>query len=309
MTNEELVKLIQSGENTKKNLAELYFNNIGFINCIVSRYSQVAEHDDLMQEAYLGLQKATEKYDGSRGYKFLSFAGEVVKRELCKYVNQKVNLIRIPDYMRSKVFGYRKVCAEYVNKYGKQPSQKMLCHMLDCSKKELRAIQSADMVCDRCQSIHELMPGTDRKTVEDVLPDEENIEEKVLKNIEEEKAIAIWDIVDSSVSESGAQLLRMKFIEGLNNLEISAQMDIEADTVAKEYMRTLSVLRRYYNVKRLKQYRNAGAYEKAISRAYKGSIGSFKLSNTSSTEEAAIMLLKDAEEENSVIDLFMGMVQ
>ena len=64
MTNEELVRLIQDGIDTKANLWELYDRNRGFIADTVGRYSAYAEMDDLMQEAYFGLARAVELWTG-----------------------------------------------------------------------------------------------------------------------------------------------------------------------------------------------------------------------------------------------------
>ena len=71
MTNEELVELIQSGENVTDNMEQLYNQNHGMIYKIARRYTWGASLEDLTQEAYIILYKATMHYDRSKGGQLL----------------------------------------------------------------------------------------------------------------------------------------------------------------------------------------------------------------------------------------------
>lgn len=68
MTNEELVDLIQAGDHVQDNMGLLYQQNRRFITGIALPFSSSVELDDLMQEAYFGLEKAVSKYDPTLGY-------------------------------------------------------------------------------------------------------------------------------------------------------------------------------------------------------------------------------------------------
>ena len=63
MSNEEIVKKIKDNIDVNDNLAILWGNNKRFIYQIASKYAGMAEHDDLMQEGYMGLCNAVYKYD------------------------------------------------------------------------------------------------------------------------------------------------------------------------------------------------------------------------------------------------------
>ena len=60
MTNEELVALIQAGVDVQENMGQLYQQNRNFIVGIALPYSKSCELDDLMQEAYFGLENAVQ---------------------------------------------------------------------------------------------------------------------------------------------------------------------------------------------------------------------------------------------------------
>ena len=70
--NEELVRQIQAGINVSSNLEQLYLKNRPFIYNTARKYSKQAEIDDLMQEGYLGLQKAASMYNPDHETKFIS---------------------------------------------------------------------------------------------------------------------------------------------------------------------------------------------------------------------------------------------
>ena len=72
MTNEELVALIQAGGHVSENMTMLYQQNRRFIAGIALPFSNSSDLEDLMQEAYFGLERAVSKYDASLGYKFLT---------------------------------------------------------------------------------------------------------------------------------------------------------------------------------------------------------------------------------------------
>lgn len=73
--NEELVRQIQAGINVSSNLEQLYLKNRPFIYNTAIKYSKQAEIDDLMQEGYLGLQKAASMYNSDNDAKFITYGG------------------------------------------------------------------------------------------------------------------------------------------------------------------------------------------------------------------------------------------
>ena len=75
MTNEELVALIQAGVDVQENMGQLYQQNRNFIVGIALPYSKSCELDNLMQEAYFGLEKAVQRFEPDRDVLFISYAG------------------------------------------------------------------------------------------------------------------------------------------------------------------------------------------------------------------------------------------
>lgn len=74
MTNEQLVALIQAGEDVADNMLLLYNQIKPFIHTVALRYRSDAELEDLEQEGYLALYPAVDGYDPAAGCKFLTYA-------------------------------------------------------------------------------------------------------------------------------------------------------------------------------------------------------------------------------------------
>lgn len=92
MTNEELVALIQAGDHVQDNMGQLYQQNREFIVKIALPYSKSVELEDLVQEAYFGLEKAVQRYDPTTGFKFLTYAEDCIRGTIQRYCQKKRQL-------------------------------------------------------------------------------------------------------------------------------------------------------------------------------------------------------------------------
>ena len=119
LSNEELVKEIQAGE--KGRLADLYLCNKGFISMMAKKYGGMAEEEDLMQEGYIGLQVAAERFDTALGVPFISYAADWIRQGMQRCVNSTGN-IKIPEYTLNDLRKYRKIYTEITSCTGREPN-------------------------------------------------------------------------------------------------------------------------------------------------------------------------------------------
>ncbi len=106
--NEELVRQIQAGINVSSNLEQLYLKNRPFIYNTAIKYSKQAEIDDLMQEGYLGLQKAASMYNSDNDAKFITYAGYWIRQSIQRYCENCGNVKRIPVHLLSEIARYKR---------------------------------------------------------------------------------------------------------------------------------------------------------------------------------------------------------
>lgn len=83
MTNEELCVMVQGGEETAKH--RLVENNIGFIRKIANKYSEDFENfgidfEEIVQEGCIGILEAVDRFDITKGTKFLTYAGAYIEK-------------------------------------------------------------------------------------------------------------------------------------------------------------------------------------------------------------------------------------
>ena len=117
MTNEELVALIQAGDHVQDNMGQLYQQNKNFIVGIALPFSNAADMDDLMQEAYFGLYKAAQKFDPDLGFKFLTYAEYPIRVSVQRYCQNNGQLKRVPVHVLEQISKYQKFRYDCLKKY------------------------------------------------------------------------------------------------------------------------------------------------------------------------------------------------
>lgn len=123
MTNEELVALIQAGDHVQDNMGQLYQQNRKFIAKLVYPFSKVCEMEDLMQEAYFGLEKAVYRYDPTTGFKFLTYAESWIRQSVQRYFQNNGNLKRMPIHVLEQISQYQKFRSDFKGVVGDEPQQ------------------------------------------------------------------------------------------------------------------------------------------------------------------------------------------
>lgn len=94
----DLLSLAQKGCLESRNL---FINqNLNLVHYFVKKNSENASfHDDLVQEAILGMAKAVDKFDFEKGNRFSTYAIFWIRRSLIKYRREKIAMIRVPYYI------------------------------------------------------------------------------------------------------------------------------------------------------------------------------------------------------------------
>ena len=132
------IRIVDDDKKAKQRLAEA---NLRLVVSIAKRYvGRGMQFLDLIQEGNLGLIKAVDKFDYTKGFKFSTYATWWIRQAITRAIADQARTIRIPVHMVETINRLKKVQSQLLHENGYEPSEELIAEKMELPVERVREI-------------------------------------------------------------------------------------------------------------------------------------------------------------------------
>lgn len=227
----ELAQRIKKGDQTA--LEKLTRANLRFVVSVAKQYqNQGLSLPDLINEGNLGLIKAAEKFDETRGFKFISYAVWWIRQSILQALAEQSRIVRLPLNQVGSLNKINKAYSKFEQEHERRPSPEELAEILDLPREK---VADTLRVSGRHVSVDAPLVDGEENSLLDVLinSDSPNADKRLLNESlsrEIERALA-------TLTERERDIIKLFF--GISNQEMTLEEIGEKFGLTRERVRQI----------------------------------------------------------------------